>query len=269
MNFLHVDKEKCTECGACVEVCPASLIRIRKNGPRATGLRACISCGHCVAVCPVEALDNDLAPLAKQVPVAPTGLSARTATEFMRSRRSIRCYKEEKVPRETLLQVLDVARFASTGGNSQGLSYLVISDKEALRKLSDATVDWMEEEVARGSERAPYFAGIVKAARATGKDVILRDAPHLIVAMCDEDFPRGAENAHFALAYAELIAPTVGLGTCWAGLFQGCAFSGYAPLLKALDLPVGKKVAGGLMAGYPRHHYHRLVDRNPLQVGWR
>ena len=26
MSFLHVDGEKCTKCGACVEVCPASLI---------------------------------------------------------------------------------------------------------------------------------------------------------------------------------------------------------------------------------------------------
>ena len=269
MSYLHVNKEKCTECGACVEVCPASLIRIEKDGPRAVGPRACIACGHCVAVCPVEALDNDQAPLAKQVPLKGTGLDAGAAAVFMRSRRSIRRYKDEKVPRETLLQILDVARFASTGGNTQGLSYLVISDKEKLGKISAATVDWMEAEVAKGSERAPYFEGIVKNARTTGKDVILRDAPHLIVAMCDKEFPRGPENAHFALAYAELFAPTVGVGTCWAGLFQGCAFSNYAPLLAALDLPAGKKVAGGLMAGYPVHRYHRLVDRNPLQVEWR
>jgi nitroreductase/NAD-dependent dihydropyrimidine dehydrogenase PreA subunit len=269
MSYLHVNRDKCTECGACVEVCPASLIRIGKNGPRATGLRACIACGHCVAVCPVEALDNDQAPFAKQVPLKGGNLDAGTAAVFLRSRRSIRRYKKEAVPRETLLQILDIASFASTGGNSQGLSYLVVSDKALLRKVSDATVDWMEEEVAKGSERAPYFEAIVKNARVTGKDVILRDAPHLIVAMCDENFPRGAENAHFALAYAELFAPTVGVGTCWAGLFQGCAFSGYAPLLDALGLPAGKKVAGGLMAGYPVYRYHRLVDRNPLQVEWR
>jgi nitroreductase/NAD-dependent dihydropyrimidine dehydrogenase PreA subunit len=269
MSFLHVDKEKCTQCGACAEVCPASLILVGANGPRAGGARACIACGHCVAVCPVDALDNDQAPRTHQVPLDDTRLDADEATVFMRSRRSTRCYRKEEVPREILLRILDIARFASTGGNSQGLSYLVISDAGTLGKLSAATVDWMEEEVAKGSDRAPYFEAIVKTARATGRDLILRDAPHLVVALCDKDFPRGAENAHFALAYAELFAPTLGVGTCWAGLFQGCAFSGYAPLLDALDPPVDKKVAGGLMVGYPRHRYYRLVDRNPLEVAWR
>jgi hypothetical protein len=117
--------------------------------------------------------------------------------------------------------------------------------------------------------RAPYFEGIVRNARQSGGDVILRGAPHLVVALCDRDFPRGAENAHFAFAYAELFAPTVGVGTCWAGLFQGCAFSGYGPLIEALELPAGKKVAGGLMVGFPRYRYYRLVNRNPLDVTWR
>ena len=270
MTFLRVDKEKCTSCGACSDVCPASLITVGDDGPQESGSRICISCGHCVAVCPVDALDNTNAPLLGQVvlkdrePIDPL-----IAATFLRSRRSIRRYKEEQVPREKLLRVLDVARFASTGGNMQGLSYLVISEKETLRRITAATLDWMTGEVAAGSERAPYFEGIVRAARETGKDVILRDAPHLIVALCDRDFVRGQENAHFCLAYAELFAPTVGVGTCWAGLFQGCAFSGYAPLLDVLNVPEGKKVAGALMAGYPRHKYRRLVDRNPLQVLWR
>jgi nitroreductase len=99
--------------------------------------------------------------------------------------------------------------------------------------------------------------------------VVLRGAPHLIVALCDKDFPRGQENAHFAFAYAELMAPTLGVGTCWAGLFQGGARSGYKPLLGILDIPPDKKVAGGLMAGYPQHAYYRLVDRNGLDVLWR
>lgn len=270
MEFLHVDKDKCTKCGACADVCPASLIGVGEDGPQGTGLLSCIACGHCVAVCPVEALDHFHAPLSGQVPLKDyVPLDAHVAALFLRSRRSIRSYKEEQVPREKLLQILDIVRFASTGGNTQGLSYLVISDKEELRQVSRATLNWMEEEIVKGSERAPYFEGIVRAARETGKDVIVRDAPHLIIALCDKDFVRGSENAHFSLAYAELFAPAFGVGTCWAGLVQGCAFSGYAPLLNVLNVRQDKKVAGALMAGYPRHTYRRLVDRNPLDVVWR
>jgi nitroreductase/NAD-dependent dihydropyrimidine dehydrogenase PreA subunit len=269
MGFLHVEKTKCTRCGACAAVCPGSLILIGHDGPEERNMRACLACGHCVAVCPVEALDNLHAPLAGQVSLEGyTSPTPEAAATFLRSRRSIRQYREEQVPREVLLQILDTARFASTGGNSQGLSYLVMSDREKLRRVSSATIDWMEEEIYRATPAAEYFSGIVRGARQTGKDVILRDAPHLIVALCDAEFPRGQENAHFAFAYAELIAPTLGVGTCWAGLFQRCAIAGYRPVLDILDIPDHKKVAGGLMAGYPKHKYHRLVDRNSLDVTW-
>ena len=270
MGFLHVDETRCTKCGACAAVCPVSLIGLGQDGPEETGSRACLACGHCVASCPTEALDNLYAPLSRQVPLknylAP---ESDVAVKFLRSRRSIRCYKKEHVPREKLLQILNTARFASTGGNSQGLSYLVISDRVKMDRISAATIEWMEEEIQKGSPTGEYFSGIVRATRVTGKDLILRDAPHLIVALCDKEFLRGQENAHFAFAYAELIAPTLGVGTCWAGLFQGCAISGYRPLLDILDIPADKKVAGGLMAGFPRYSYYRLVDRNELNVMWR
>ena len=270
MNFLRVDEDKCTKCGACADVCPSALITIGKEGPEAEAHLACIACGHCVAVCPDAALDNSRAPLSGQVSLQGYArLGAHAAALFLRSRRSIRRYKQEQVPREILLQILDVARFASTGGNMQGLSYLVISDKERLAQISGATLSGMEEALAAGMEVAPYAEATILKARQTGKDVILRDAPHLIVAICDESFVRGSENAHFSLAYAELFAPTVGVGTCWAGFVQGRAFDGYPPLLKALDLPENKKVAGALMAGYPIYEYRRLVDRNPLDIQWR
>jgi nitroreductase/NAD-dependent dihydropyrimidine dehydrogenase PreA subunit len=270
MELLKIDKHLCTKCGICADACPASLISVDADGPYATGTRQCIACGHCVAVCPFGALDNKNAHLSEQTPFDSANLvDAASATTFLRSRRSIRAYKPEPVPRETISRILDVARFAPTGGNSQGLSYIVISDRGDLKRISATTVDWMEGEVKRGSPVAPYFEGIVRNARKTGKDVILRGAPHLIVAVCDTEFPRGAENAHFAFAYAELFAPTVGAGTCWAGLFQGCAFSGYGPLIEALKIPARKKVAGGLMVGFPRYRYYRLVNRNPLDVTWR
>jgi nitroreductase len=164
---------------------------------------------------------------------------------------------------------LDIARFAPTGGNSQGVSYYVFDHPETLRQVIALTIDWMEEAIKTASPWAPYYAGVVDKYRKTGSDVILRGAPCLVVATAAKQLlGRGRDNTHFSLAYAELYAPAIGLGTCWAGFFEACAASGYQPLLDLLGLPEAAAVTGGLMVGYPRYTYQRLVDRNRLQVTW-
>lgn len=269
MDLIEVNEEKCIRCGLCADVCPTKYITLGNAGPQATG-ENCIACGHCVAVCPWAALDNMNAPLAQQLPLENMPvLDPNTAAHFLRSRRSIRSYKQAVVPREKILQLLDIARLAPSGGNTQGVSYLVIDNPDTLRKITSATVDWMEEKVQKGSAWAAYYASPVNNYRTTGQDVILRDAPCLVVAMTAKNFlPRGRDNTHFSLAYAELYAPAIELGTCWAGFFEACASASYQPLINLLGIPENMAVTGGLMVGYPQFTYKRLVDRNPLQVTW-
>jgi len=49
-----VDKEKCEKCGACVEVCPYSVIEM-KDFPEIDA-RRCVGCCRCVNACPTEAM---------------------------------------------------------------------------------------------------------------------------------------------------------------------------------------------------------------------
>jgi hypothetical protein len=48
----------------------------------------------------------------------------------------------------------------------------------------------------------------------TAEDVILRNAPSFILALSDKNFTHGRDNTNFTLAYAELFAPSLALGTC-------------------------------------------------------
>jgi len=52
-----VDKEKCTGCESCVEVCPVETIEM-VDGKAVVG-DECIDCGQCVDECPVEAITMD------------------------------------------------------------------------------------------------------------------------------------------------------------------------------------------------------------------
>lgn len=45
---VKVDDQRCTDCGACVRVCPMDI--------RAVGDRECVHCGTCIGVCPTKAI---------------------------------------------------------------------------------------------------------------------------------------------------------------------------------------------------------------------
>ena len=51
-----------------------------------------------------------------------------------------------------------------------------------------------------------------------GLDVVLRDAPILIVASAPETAIGGMVDVSLALSYLELMTQKMGIGTCWAGL---------------------------------------------------
>ncbi len=65
--------------------------------------------------------------------------------EVMRCAPSTRYFTDEPVPKETLHRVLDNARFAPSGGNRQGWSVIVITDRDTRRTLREIYEPaWME-----------------------------------------------------------------------------------------------------------------------------
>lgn len=272
MALLKVDIQKCKKEGICVDVCPLGILALDADkGPSARpGMtQFCIACGHCVAACPHGALDNVRNPLSRQellerCPV----IDPKTALTFLRSRRSIRCYKEDLVPRELTLQLLQAARYAPSGHNSQGVGYLIVEDRRALDRICEIVLDWMAEMVRTQSELANrlHMPGIIKA-HERGEDRILRKAPQLVVATAPKELRAAQVTTYLALEYVELYATTLGLGTCWAGFAQVCAQQ-YPFLPKFLQIPEDRIITGMMMVGFPKYAYYRMPERKPLEIAW-
>lgn len=146
MSLITLIEEKCIKCGACVEECPAAVLKMGENGPEEINQERCMACGHCVAVCPNEAIDNKKSPLALQVNAKNlVKLNEKEAENFIRSRRSIRSFKEKNVSREKLTKLVDIAHFAPTASNSQGISYMIIDDKEIIKLAVETSVNWLDK----------------------------------------------------------------------------------------------------------------------------
>ncbi|WP_319580188.1 nitroreductase family protein [uncultured Methanospirillum sp.] len=273
---IHVDKTLCTRCGICSSLCPGELIT--PPGPVSlpevcqNRVARCIDCGHCEVFCPVNALTRD-----HQTPLVTSPKSPRITpdllTSYLLNRRSTRKFRSEPVDRKTLAQILEIARYAPTGGNGQPVEWLVISDPEKIRRVSELTLEWMKNVQ---SPDHPLGGVIQKFLDQweKGIDGICRGAPHLILAHIPADyhFPRGKPmafvDAIIALTHVDIAAQAFGVGTCWAGLLAMAAAE-YPPLKEFLGFPPGRELAYALMAGYPKYHPRRIPERKVLSVEWR
>ncbi len=64
------------------------------------------------------------------------------ALEAIRTRRSIRRYKHEVIPKEHLETIVDAARLAATGCNQQPWDFIVVTAKPVIAEFK-VTVAWM------------------------------------------------------------------------------------------------------------------------------
>jgi nitroreductase/NAD-dependent dihydropyrimidine dehydrogenase PreA subunit len=270
VTAIIVDRDLCNSCGICSEVCPLGVIVTEEGkGPEVRPEREayCIQCGHCEACCPESALVLDIGE--RELPLGEgTTLPADLVGHYMKNRRSVRHYKKERVPRETIRAILDVARYAPSGSNSQPVEWLVVHDPGKVRELAASTIDWMRFEATKETPVMPatFLQGLI-ASWEKGHDPICRGAPHLLVAHVPEGPGSGPIDAIIALTYADLAAPAFGVGTCWAG-FLSMAVPAWKPLRDALALPKGRTYSYALMCGYPRFRSYRIPPRKPLRVSW-
>ena len=274
MAILTIDETKCKRDGICAAECPTGIITQEDDESFPQVAEAdeaiCLVCGHCVAVCPHGALTVTGVDIADCPKIEKDlDLSWDQTGQFLRSRRSIRLFKDKAMDREILTRLIEMARYAPTAANAQSLQWTVIEGRDKLERLSQETVKWMERVIEAQPESllAGYFRPAV-AGWFTGYDVVLRTAQTLIIPSAPKENPNGLVDLSIALAYLELAALPLGVGTCWAGLLRG-AMLAIPELVESMGLPEGHTWFFPMMIGYPKLRYHRLPERKPPVIHWK
>ena len=273
-KLFTVDAEKCKKDGTCAKVCPLQLITLdnadKLPEPVGKAERQCINCGQCSAVCPKDALIlRGLSP--EQFPVVDYRQlpSEAQAKLFLTARRSVRVYKNQPVEQSKLAEIIDTARYAPSGVNSQPVHWLAVLEPQEVKRLAGLVIDWMRQIIVEQPEMARSFnmKRMVEEWE-KGTDRICRNAPHVIVAHAPESVGSSQSSCTIALTYLELAAFANGLGACWAGFFHTATML-YQPMAEALKLPEGHKCFGAMLVGYPQYRYHRLPPRKEANITWR
>ena len=273
MELFTINQETCNKDGICAAVCPAGIVESR-NGeypiPFKDAEEICIRCGHCVAVCPTGSLIHKDIPLESCTPIEKElTIKHEQAVQFLRSRRSIRQYKDKPVDKTDLNKLIDIARYAPSGHNLQPVEWLVLGDKAELKRLSEIVVDWMRWMLTNMPEVASSMHMDRTVNRyENGYDVVLRDAQAVIVAHAHKENRTAPAACTIALTYLELASTTMGMGACWAGYFNAAATT-FPPMQHALALPEEHQSFGSMMVGYPKYRYKRMPIRNEPNITWR
>ena len=160
--------------------------------------------------------------------------------EVIKTRRSVRTYKLDPIPDDVLKRVLNAARIAPSGGNTQPTRFILLRDEK------------------RKEQIVPLCNGQSFVSRAP-----------VVLAACGQDTRtnRGGYmgklsmlvDVAIAVDHLTLAARAEGLGTCWIGSFDNPGIK------KFLKVPDDFQVVALTPVGYPAGHpFVETTNRLPL-----
>ena len=141
------------------------------------------------------------------------------ALTALKTRRSIREYKDKPIPKDVLEKIVDAARFAPTARNEQPWEFVVVSERAALNKISAITDH--------------------------GKFIALGAA--CILVFC-RDTKYYLEDGAAATQSLLLAATALGVGSCWVA---GDKKPYCRPINELLSVPLTLKLVSLISLGYP------------------
>jgi nitroreductase/NAD-dependent dihydropyrimidine dehydrogenase PreA subunit len=280
---ISVDKEKCSECDKCLEVCPLIRYIGFKSMEEQPARYLCIECGACSAVCPNDAVS--VGDLGSGTPVGKVP-SSDEALNLIRTRRTIRSFRRQKVKQEDWDKLLEAVKYSPTGHNAQYIDVVIVESPEVLNEISDIGMGlvkkfagllnrpilrpmfkkMMGEHAYTVFSKAALFYEQQEEIVQRGADPILFHAPALMLFTGPKSGTMSKNDADLAAQTVALYAPTLGLGTCYSGIVM-VAFDGLSrSITRLVQIPQGYKVFNALIVGYAKPHYRYIPYRKARNV---
>jgi nitroreductase len=168
--------------------------------------------------------------------------------DIVKQRKSVRRYLEKPIPREHIIRCIEAARLSPTADNLRPWRFIVLDDRELIRRLTAA--------VCTGICRRTRFIG-----SAAAIVVILADLNFAVHRLGAAIFGTQHYLLDIGIAgeHVVLQAQELGIGTCWINLFNARAAR------KALEIPKKYRVVSFIAMGYPAEGATRDRPDHPLE----
>ena len=290
---ISIDRESCNACGLCEEICPNRIMKKDSEAGiafRPDRLVLCIKCGQCMAICPSRSIvvgglaySQDFFPL----PAGP--VAEMPFLEMIQTRRAIRVFKEQPVPKELLEKIVQAISFAPPGFTPIQTEVVVVQDTAVIRqalpemiKVYDGLMGAMSHPAGRFFVRrrvgaakfktlaqhvVPLMKSRLPELKQGTEDTLTRYAPAMIVFHAHRDAENYEEDIYIALTYGFLAAHALGLGASAIDLIPP-AIQNSPVLRKLFSIPDSHVVVASMILGYPKYRYQRGIKRNLKSATW-
>ena len=210
-------------------------------------------CGHCACICPKKAITmTGFDELAIELTNSQR-LDSDELLMAIKSRRSIRKFKDKDVPLEIIKQIIEAGRYTPSAKNSQDVSYIVLDNKKEV----------YEKEAVKFFRRIKPIADIaVKHSKEVTIDdnFFFKHAPISIMIVTKDKI-----SGSLAASNMALMAESYGLGILFSGYFSDVANNSLR-LKKLLNLKQRDHVVTTLVIGYPDVKYRRTAQKEAANV---
>ena len=116
--------------------------------------------------------------------------------EDLKTRRSIRKFKDEQISDEDLKTILETGTYAPTGRGAQSPKIVVIQNPETIKEFSAWNRSYFPTEMPEDMD--PFYG-----------------AKTLLIVLANSEFPTYVEDGASVLAVLVNAAHAVGVGSCW------------------------------------------------------
>lgn len=158
--------------------------------------------------------------------------------ECIKERRSVRRYTDEVISRETIDEIIDVARMAPTWKNTQTLRYMIVQDKQIISSIENECMMGFEH----NAKTINKCNNLVILIQINGRCGYEKDGSFTTSKGTGwEMFDAGIAAQTFCLAAHEK-----GIGSCIMGVFDD------TKVAEVVGLPEGQTVAAIITMGYPK-----------------
>lgn len=160
--------------------------------------------------------------------------------DMIKTRRSIRKYKSDMVPKEIIDKIVEAGTYAATGMGQQSPIILAVTNKEVRDKLSKWNADIM------GTDTDPFYG-----------------APVVLVVLADKNRPTAVYDGSLVMANLMLEAHDLGIGSCWIHRAKEEFESEEGKeLLKSLGIEGSMLESDIVCLGMLMENIHRFLNEN-------